>query len=154
MSPSMAQGSVGQSAKKSEKNVAQKKRLLYDSQKKICIVENCVHIFVKQTFKTIVMHGAEKIQHKSLEYSTDNLWDFIREDRRWNPRTIAHLCCEAEACTSNLEDQLSNFFDQYGGEINQFIMHRMERFYYQNEKDIWKMMSDVVANNRNHILDI
>lgn len=100
------------------------------------------------------MHGAEKIQHTSLEYSTDNLWDFIREDRRWNPRTIAHLCCEAEACTSCLEDQLSDFFDQYGEEIKQFIMHRMERFYYQNQKDIWKMMSDVVANNRNHILDI
>jgi hypothetical protein len=150
----MTQGSVGQSAKKSEKNVAQKKRLLYDSQKKICIVENCVHIFVKQTFKTIVMHGAENIQHTSLEYSTDDLWNIIREDRRWNPRTIAHLCCEAKPITSCLEDQLSNFFDEFGEEITQFIMHRMERFYHQNEKDIWKMMSDIIANNRNHILDI
>ena len=150
----MSQGSDSQSTKKSEKNIAQKKRLLYDSQKKICIVENCVHIFVKQTFKLIVMHGAENIQHTSLEYSTDDLWNFIAEDRRWNPRTIAHLFVESEAITSCLEDHLSDFFDQYGEEITEFIMDRMQRFYYDNNKDIWKMMSDVVANNQNHILDI
>lgn len=100
------------------------------------------------------MHGAENIQHTSLEYSTDDLWNFIAEDRRWNPRTIAHLCVESEAITSCLEDHLSDFFDQYGEEITEFIMDRMQRFYYDNNKDIWKMMSDVVANNQNHILDI
>lgn len=94
--------------------------------------------------------GSYLNSHSSLEYSTNDIYDILIEDDRYQENASEIAEC-TEEINSHLEDFLGKFFDDNEEKITEFILGLMRNYFESKEvsDEVWNTIASEVRNKLN-----
>lgn len=101
-------------------------------------------------FTKYVEGGSYLNSHSSLEYSTNDIYDILIEDDRYQENASEIAEC-TEEINSHLEDFLGEFFDDNEEKITEFILGLMRNYFESKEvsDEVWNTITSEVRNKLN-----